>query len=220
MRVVPRPSRRDQIGRTAQGLCRCSCFIAPMLRLEVPKAIMGVEPTPKNRGRARNSSALSSSGILWHKELVLGARCGESRSPVLSPGSTEPRHEAGAAAMGHPPWGSSMDFTLSTSEMGSIGPCPLDRPSTARRGGGPERSPGTCMPWVRRGYNQPALEGRGKMEAPGKLVPSPMEPGTSSCGDLKRKGSIHLSYLPACILLAATGDRDLDHHSACGSSGL
>ena len=43
--------------------------------------------------------------------------------------------------MGHPPWGSSMGFTLSTSEMGSIGPCPLDRPSTARRGGGPERSP-------------------------------------------------------------------------------
>ena len=38
--------------------------------------------------------------------------------------------------MGHPPWGSSMGFTLSTSEMGSIGPCPLDRPSTARRGGG------------------------------------------------------------------------------------
>ena len=66
---------------------------------------------------------------------------GESRSPVFSPGSMEPRREAGPAAMGHPPWGSSMGFTLSTSEMGSIGPCPLDRPSTARRGGGPERSP-------------------------------------------------------------------------------
>ena len=62
---------------------------------------------------------------------------GESRSPVFSPGSMEPRREAGPAAMGHPPWGSSMGFTLSTSEMGSIGPCPLDRPSTARRGEGP-----------------------------------------------------------------------------------
>ena len=37
----------------------------------------------------------------------------------------EPRREAGPAAMGHPPWGSSMGFTLSTLEMGSIGPCPL-----------------------------------------------------------------------------------------------
>ena len=42
---------------------------------------------------------------------VLGV--GESRSPVFSPGSTEPRREAGPAAMGHPPWGSSMGFTLS-----------------------------------------------------------------------------------------------------------
>ena len=46
---------------------------------------------------------------------------GESRSPVFSPGSMEPRREAGPAAMGHPPWGSSMGFTLSTSEMGSTG---------------------------------------------------------------------------------------------------
>ena len=38
---------------------------------------------------------------------VLGARCGESRSPVLSPGSKEPRRETGPAAMGHPPWGMS-----------------------------------------------------------------------------------------------------------------
>ena len=40
--------------------------------------------------------------------------CGESRSPVLSPGSKEPRRETGPAAMGHPahpPWGSSMGFT-------------------------------------------------------------------------------------------------------------
>ena len=29
-------------------------------------------------------------------------RCGESRSPVSSPGSKEPRHETGPAAMGHP----------------------------------------------------------------------------------------------------------------------
>ena len=43
---------------------------------------------------------------------------GESRSPVFSAGSMEPRREAGPAAMGHPPWGSSMGFTLSTSEMG------------------------------------------------------------------------------------------------------
>ena len=35
---------------------------------------------------------------------VLGARCGESRSPVLSPGSKEPRRETGPAAMGHPSW--------------------------------------------------------------------------------------------------------------------
>ena len=74
---------------------------------------------------------------------------GESRSPVFSPGSMEPRREAGPAAMGHPPWGSSMGFTLSTSEMGSIGPCPLDRPSTARRGGGPERSPVRSEPSIR-----------------------------------------------------------------------
>ena len=43
--------------------------------------------------------------------IVLGARCGESRSPVLSPGSKEPRRVTGPAAMGHPPWGSSMGFT-------------------------------------------------------------------------------------------------------------
>ena len=33
------------------------------------------------------------------------ATCGESRSPVLSPGSKEPRRETGPAAMGRPPWG-------------------------------------------------------------------------------------------------------------------
>ena len=32
--------------------------------------------------------------------IVLGARCGESRSPVLSPSSKEPGREAGPAAMG------------------------------------------------------------------------------------------------------------------------
>ena len=45
---------------------------------------------------------------------MLGARCGESRSPALSPGSKEPRRETGPAAMGHPPWGSSMDVMYVT----------------------------------------------------------------------------------------------------------
>ena len=43
--------------------------------------------------------------------MVLGARCGESSSPVLSPGSKEPRRETGPAAMGHPPWGSPWCFS-------------------------------------------------------------------------------------------------------------
>ena len=42
---------------------------------------------------------------------VLGARFGESRSPVLSLGSKGPRRETVPAAMGHPSWGSSMGFT-------------------------------------------------------------------------------------------------------------
>ena len=43
--------------------------------------------------------------VVWlnHTVHVLGARCGESRSPVLSP-AKEPRRETGPAAMGHPPW--------------------------------------------------------------------------------------------------------------------
>ena len=32
-------------------------------------------------------------------------------NPVFSPGSKEPRREAGPAAMGHPPWGSSITLS-------------------------------------------------------------------------------------------------------------
>ena len=65
------------------------------------------------------------------RRIVLGARCGESRSPVLSPGSKEPRRETGPTAMGHPRgeaawalrsrcrrWGAS-------ARVHSIGPRPL-----------------------------------------------------------------------------------------------
>ena len=41
---------------------------------------------------------------IFNRTEVLGVRCGESRSPVLSPGSKERRRETGPAAMGHPPW--------------------------------------------------------------------------------------------------------------------
>ena len=53
---------------------------------------------------------------------------GESRSPVFSPGSKEPRREAGPAAMGHPPWGSSMGFTLYLSTQNCLASWALGLP--------------------------------------------------------------------------------------------
>ena len=120
---------------------------------------------------------------------------GESRSPVFSPGSMEPRREAGPAAMGHPPWGSSMGFTLSTSEMGSIGPCPLDRPSTARRGGGPERSP------VR--WRQPRCR---------HSCSTRLAPGSDSAADAfaehgSGETSEHVRWWRACVTRSPAGGR-------------
>ena len=40
----------------------------------------------------------------WNMDFrIAKARSGQSRSPVLSPGSNEPRRETGFVAMGHPP---------------------------------------------------------------------------------------------------------------------
>ena len=52
-----------------------------------------------------------SNNRLWRRFGARCYRCGESRSPVLSPGSKEPKRETGPAAVGHPSQGSSMGFT-------------------------------------------------------------------------------------------------------------
>ena len=76
-------------------------------------------------------------------DLRASASAGEGRGPVLSPGSVEPRREAGPAAMGHPSWGSKHGLHVVVVGEGERRPADarsaLDR--AVKRGGEPERPP-------------------------------------------------------------------------------
>ena len=104
--VVKENCESDRIGLRATGHTGLRTY---RLYTESRRTAGRPSQSPSSR---RGAYAPTSPGIAaCGAPLVLGARCGESRSPVLSPGSKEPRRETGPAAMGHPPWGSSMGFT-------------------------------------------------------------------------------------------------------------